>query len=213
MAITNRDVTFAARLSFNDLFTPRAAQEGQDPKYQAVLLIPKTDQQAIAMINTAIKNAVDDGVARGVFKQPIDPAMTQYPPLRDGDRPKNDGTSRGEAYAGHWYISAKSKADRRPFLVDANVQPIIDPSEVYSGMYVNAAVQFYAYGNSGNTGIAANIVGIQKVRDGERLGAAPTEAADVFTALTQTGGFTPTNTSPQQAGWPTQQQSLGSLGL
>ena len=39
MAITNRDVTFPARLSFNDLFTPRAAQEGGTPKYLSLIHI------------------------------------------------------------------------------------------------------------------------------------------------------------------------------
>lgn len=188
MAITNRDVTFPARLSFNDLFTPRAAQEGQDPKYQAVLLVPKTDEKTITAINTAIDAAIKDAVSRGTIKQPIDPTMTQYPPLRDGDRPKNDGTSRGEAYQGHWFISAKATQARKPFVVDQNVQPIIDQSEVYSGVFVNAAVQFYVYSNSGNVGVAASLTGIQKVRDGEHLGAEPTAVEDVFSAIgTQPG--------------------------
>lgn len=183
MAITNRDVTFPARLSFNDLFTPRAAQEGGTPKYQAVLLIPKNDEKTIAAVNTAIDAAVQDAVARGTIKQAIDPTMTQYPPLRDGDRPKNDGTSRGDAYTDHWFISAKASESRKPFVVDGNVHPILDQSEVYSGMYVNAAVQFYVYSNSGNVGVAASLNGIQKVKDGERLGAEPTTAEDVFSAL------------------------------
>nr|DAI75404.1 MAG TPA: DNA helix destabilizing protein [Caudoviricetes sp.] len=183
MAITNRDVTFPARLSFHDLFTPRAAQEGGTPKYQAVLLIPKNDEKTIAAVNTAIDAAVQDAVARGTIKQAIDPTMTQYPPLRDGDRPKNDGTSRGDAYTDHWFISAKASESRKPFVVDGNVHPILDQSEVYSGMYVNAAVQFYVYSNSGNVGVAASLNGIQKVKDGERLGAEPTTAEDVFSAL------------------------------
>lgn len=183
MAITNRDVTFPARLSFNDLFTPRAAQEGGTPKYQAVLLIPKNDEKTIAAVNTAIDAAVQDAVARGTIKQAIDPTMTQYPPLRDGDRPKNDGTSRGDAYTDHWFISAKASESRKPFVVDGNVHPILDQSEVYSGMYVNAAVQFYVYSNSGNVGVAASLNGIQKVKDGERLGAEPTTVEDVFSAL------------------------------
>lgn len=183
MAITNRDVTFPARLSFNDLFTPRAAQEGGTPKYQAVLLIPKNDEKTIAAVNTAIDAAVQDAVARGTIKQAIDPTMTQYPPLRDGDRPKNDGTSRGDAYTDHWFISAKASESRKPFVVDGNVHPILDQSEVYSGMYVNAAVQFYVYSNSGNVGVAASLNGLQKVKDGERLGAEPTTAEDVFSTL------------------------------
>ena len=55
-------------------------------------------------------------------------------------------------------------------------------------MYVNAAVQFYFYSNSGNVGVAAALTGIQKVRDGEHLGAEPTAVEDVFSAIgTQPG--------------------------
>lgn len=183
MALTARNVTFPARLSYNDLFTPRAAEQGGKPKYEAVLLIPKNDEKTIAAVNTAINAAVQDAVSRGTIKQAIDPAMTQYPPLRDGDRPKNNGESRGEAYAGHWFITAKAPESRKPFVVDGNVHPIIDQSEVYSGMYVNAAVEFYVYSNSGNVGVAASLDGIQKDKDGERLGAAPVTAEDVFSAL------------------------------
>ena len=183
MALTARNVTFPARLSYNDLFTPRAAEQGGKPKYEAVLLIPKNDEKTIAAVNAAINAAVQDAVSRGTIKQAIDPAMTQYPPLRDGDRPKNNGESRGDAYQGHWFITAKAPESRKPFVVDGNVRPILDQSEVYSGMYVNAAVEFYVYSNSGNVGVAASLDGIQKDKDGERLGAAPVTAEDVFSTL------------------------------
>lgn len=188
MALTNRHATFPARLSYNDLFTPRAQAEGADPKYQAVLLVPKGDTKTIEALNSAIEEAVKDGVSRGKIKAPIDPAQTMYPPLRDGDRPKNDGESRGEAFANHYFVSAKAPAERKPFVVDQGTQPIIDAEEVYSGMYVNACVEFWLYSNNGNTGIAATIVGIQKVKDGERLGSAPVTADDVFSALGGGGG-------------------------
>lgn len=183
MALTARNVTFPARLSYNDLFTPRAAEQGGKPKYEAVLLIPKNDEKTIAAVNAAINAAVQDAVTRGTIKQAIDPAMTQYPPLRDGDRPKNNGESRGDAYQGHWSITAKAPESRKPFVVDGNVRPILDQSEVYSGMYVNAAVEFYVYSNSGNVGVAASLDGIQKDKDGERLGTAPVTAEDVFSTL------------------------------
>lgn len=188
MAITNRHATFPARLSYNDLFTPRAQAEGADPKYQAVLLVPKNDTKTIELLNSAIDEAVKDGVSRGKIKAPIDPAQTMYPPLRDGDRPKNNGEPRGEAFNNHYFVSAKASAERRPFIVDQGTQPIIDTEEVYSGMYVNACVEFFLYSNNGNTGVAATIVGIQKVKEGERLGAAPVTAEDVFSAL---GGGAP----------------------
>ena len=136
--------------------------------------------------------AVKDAVARVTIKRPIVPTMTQYPPLRDGERPKNEGTSR-EAYQGHWFISTKASQARKRFVVDQNVQPPIDQSEVYSGMHVNAAVQFCVYSSSGNVGVAASLTGIQKVKDGEHLGAKPTAVEDEFSAL---GGRAAPSASP-----------------
>ncbi len=180
MAKSNRDVTAAGRLSYPNLFTPRAANEQAAPKYSATLLIPKTDTATIQRVQAAIDAAVQDGVDRHVFKQPIDPSHSKYPPLRDGDLPNDSGEPRGPEFAGHWFISAKAGAQRKPFIVDQQLQPIIDENDIYAGCYVNMAVQFFAYENSGNKGISAALVGVQFVKDGERLGGPALEAEDVF---------------------------------
>lgn len=198
MAKTNRDVTVYGRLSYEHLFTPHAVNENADPKYSMTLLIPKTDTKTIEALNAAIGNAVQDGVERHVFKQPIDPTQTKYPPLRDGDKPNDSGEPRGPEFQGHWFIAAKSSTKRKPFVVDANLQPIIDESEIYSGCYINAAVQFFAYVNSGNKGISASLVGVQKVKDGERLGGQPLEAEDVFSAI---GGQSASNAPSANLGF------------
>lgn len=197
MALTNRDVTAYGRLSYAHLFTPHAPNEQAAPKYSATLLIPKSDTATLQRIQAAIQAAVQDGVDRKVFKQAIDPAHTKYPPLRDGDLPNDSGEPRGPEFAGHYFIAAKAPVKRKPFVVDGNVQPIIDETEIYSGAYVNMAVQFFAYENSGNKGVSASLVGVQKVKDGERLGGPLTEAEDVFSALGN-GGAAPAPQSAQQ---------------
>lgn len=180
MAKSNRDVTAAGRLSYPNLFTPRAANDQAAPKYSATLLISKTDTATIQRVQAAIDAAVQDGVERHVFKQPIDPAHSKYPPLRDGDLPNDSGEPRGPEFAGHWFIAAKAGTQRKPFVVDQQLQPIIDENDIYAGCYVNMAVQFFAYENSGNKGISAALVGVQFAKDGERLGGPALEAEDVF---------------------------------
>ena len=85
-------------------------------------------------------------------------------PLRDGDidRPED------EAYADSYFFNANSR--QAPQVVDQNVQPILDQSEVYSGCYGRISVNFYGFNNNGNRGIAAGLGNIQKLRDGESLG-------------------------------------------
>lgn len=192
MAKTNRDVTAAGRLSYPNLFTPRAANDQAAPKYSATLLISKTDTATIQRVQAAIDAAVQDGVERHVFKQPIDPAHSKYPPLRDGDLPNDSGEPRGPEFAGHWFIAAKAGTQRKPFVVDQQLQPIIDENDIYAGCYVNMAVQFFAYENSGNKGISAALVGVQFAKDGERLGGPALEAEDVFGVI---GGGTQAQTN------------------
>ena len=206
MATTNRDATIYGRLSYAHLFTPQAPNDQAEPKFSATILIPKTDTDTIQRIQAAIQAAVQDGVDRRVFKQAIDPAQTKYPPLRDGDSMTDSGEARGAEFAGHWFIAAKAPAKRRPFVVDGALQPIIDESDIYSGAYCNFAIQFYAYENSGNKGISASLVGVQKARDGERLGGPALEASDVFSAISSQA---PT---AAQGGF-SQQAAAGGLGF
>ena len=57
-----------------------------------------------------------------------------------------------------------------PGVVDASCQRIIDRSELYSGVYGRASINFYAYNANGNKGIACGLNNLQKIRDGEPLG-------------------------------------------
>lgn len=201
MAKTNRDVTAYGRLSYPNLFTPHAVNDQAEPKYSATLLIPKNDTATIQRVQAAIQAAVDDAVQRGVFKQAIDPAATKYPPLRDGDLPNDNGEARGPEFAGHWFIAAKASTKRKPFVVDQSLQPIMQEADIYAGCYVNIALQFFGYKNSGNQGVSARLVGVQFAKDGAPLGGEPLAAEDVFTAIT------PAPAAPQNTGgWSQQQQ-------
>ena len=57
-----------------------------------------------------------------------------------------------------------------PGIVDADRQPILDRSEVYSGVYGRASINFYAFNSNGNKGIACGLNTLQKIKDGEPLG-------------------------------------------
>lgn len=199
MAINPRTVTIYGRLSYAHLNTPHAPNAQAEPKYSATLLIDKNDTDTLKAVSQAITAAVEEGVNRRTFNQPIDPNHTKYPPLRDGDTPNDSGEPRGQEFAGHYFIAAKNK--NQPIVVDTQRQPIINPDDVYSGCYVNMAVEFYAYSNSGNKGISASLIGVQKVKDGDRLGAEPPKAEDVF-------GVVNSNTTSNSP-WSTPGANLG----
>lgn len=85
-------------------------------------------------------------------------------PLRDGDAERPDD----EAYADEYFINANSAT--APGIVDADRNPILDRSEVYSGVYSHASINFYAFNSNGNKGIACGLNNLQKIKDGEPLG-------------------------------------------
>ncbi|MBP0989344.1 MAG: DUF2815 family protein, partial [Oscillospiraceae bacterium] len=85
-------------------------------------------------------------------------------PLRDGDAERPDDP----AYANSYFVNANSIT--APGVVDADRQPIIDTSEVYSGVYGRASINFYAYATKTAKGIACGLNNLMKVKDGEPLG-------------------------------------------
>ena len=58
----------------------------------------------------------------------------------------------------------------KPGVVDADRQPILDSSELYSGIIGRASINFYAFNSNGNKGIACGLNNIQKLADGAPLG-------------------------------------------
>ena len=160
------------RLSYFHGREPVSINGGAE-KYSVSVLIPKTDTETVSAINAAIDAAIEEGVAKFGGKKPNKAAIKL--PLRDGDVERDD-----EAYKGHWFINANSTT--APQIVDRQVKPILDRSEVYSGCYARVSLNFFAFNSNGNKGIACGLGNIQKVRDGEPLGGKST-AADDFATL------------------------------
>ncbi|MEW6663040.1 MAG: ssDNA-binding protein [Bacillota bacterium] len=176
-----RVVTGKVRLSYCHLFTPYANPNGNgEPKYSVTILLPKSDVATKQRIDVAIQAAVSAGISsRWNGVRPPQIAI----PIHDGDgvRP-SDGMPFGDEYKGHWVFTASSK--QPPQIVDLSLNPIINQSEVYSGIYARVSVQFFPYSNSGKKGIGCSLGNVQKLEDGEPLGGRTT-AADDF------GGYAP----------------------
>ncbi len=151
------------RWSYVNVFEAKAI-EGGTPKYSVSLIIPKSDTEIIAKIKTAIKAAYEEGETKLKGNSKTVPLLaTLKTPLRDGDLERPDDP----AYADSYFVSANSTT--APGIVDVNRQEIIDRSEVYSGVYGRASINFYAFNVNGNKGIACGLNNLQKVRDGEPL--------------------------------------------
>lgn len=170
--------TGEVRLSYVHLFKPYAAMPGQEEKYSCTILVPKTDMDTMARLNGAIEAAKQKGITDkwGGVCPPMVPT-----PVYDGDgvRP-SDGMPYGPECKGHWVFTASAKTDYPPEVVDAGGNPIINQSEVYSGMYAYVNVTFYPYAFGGKKGIGCGLGPVMKRRDGEALGGSAPSAAQAF---------------------------------
>lgn len=154
-----RVVTGKVRLSYAYVWEKRKNKDGSDGKYTACLLIPKKDKETIRKIETAIKEALEEGKSKkfgGVI-----PKVWKNP-LHDGDAEKES-----EEYEGCMYINAGSFEPVK--IVDSDKNEIFEKDEVYSGCYAKVIMDFYPYNNE-SKGVGCGLKAIMKVADGERLG-------------------------------------------
>ncbi|ARP51075.1 DUF2815 family protein [Caproicibacterium sp. XB2] len=149
---------------------------GGTPKFSVSLIIPKKDTVTVNKIKAAIQAAYEEGESKlkGNSKS-VPPLAAIKTPMRDGDVERPDDP----AYANSYFINANSTT--APGIVDADRQPILERSEVYSGVYGRASISMYSFNTNGNKGIACGLNNLQKIRDGEPLGSR-SRAEDDFAA-------------------------------
>lgn len=160
-------VTGKVRFSYVNVFAPKASVEGGTPKYSVSIIIPKSDKETVAKLQKAFEET--KASSAGYFGGSVPKALKGG--LRDGDMEKED-----PAYEGCYFINANSV--QKPGVVDAELNPILDQSEFYSGCYGRASITFYPYNAQGSKGIACGLNNVQKLEDGEKLGGGTTAAAD-----------------------------------
>lgn len=177
IAPSTRVVCKNVRLSYAHVWEPAViGNTDADPKYSASIIIPKTDKKLLNTIEKAVNAALEEGKSKK-FGGKIPPKGSLKLPLRDGDLERDED----ENYQNAMFFNCSSKTP--PNIVDQQVNPILDRTEVYSGCYANVSVTFYAFNVNGNRGVAAGLGNIQKVRDGEPLGGARVKAEDEFETL------------------------------
>ena len=164
-------------LSFPHLFVPRPPAQGAEPRFSCALLFDATAQKdpKFLALRKGVAAAIEDkwpGKAR-------DPAFIAR--LRSPFRKTAEKDYQGyKDMIGGVYIQPWSKD--RPGVVDARVQDITVPADVWSGQMARATVKPFAYDTSGNMGVAFNLNHVQICRtDGLRLDGRTTAAQDFET--------------------------------
>ena len=161
-----------ARLSFPSLFK-KASFDGNEGKYEATLLIPKSDKKTY----DAIMAAIEECKSEKKIKVASDKVF-----IKDGDDIEYDG------YAGHWAIKASN--NKRPTTIDRSRTPVVEEDEVfYAGCYVNAIIEPWGQSNQFGKRVNANLLGVQFVKNGESFESGRVAVADAFEELDEDDEF------------------------
>ena len=170
--MSTKVVTGKVRFSYVNIFKSRAFQADQDAKFSICLLIPKEDKATLKKIKAAIDEAIQEGISsKWNGKKPANVKL----PLRDGDEERAD---EAPEYEGMMFLNANST--QKPGIVDKYLNEILDPDEVYSGCWGRASINFYPFSVNGNKGVGVGLNNVQKLKDGEHLGAARASAESDF---------------------------------
>lgn len=174
--------TGTVRASFVHIFEPQPGGEpGDKPKFGITLLIPKSDKKTLDALYAAEAEARENG-KNTKFEGRIPSNLASI--IRDGD--EDQDTDRYPEFAGNMFMNVRS--DRKPVVVDQNLQDILDPTEVYSGCWIKASINAYPYNYKGKKGISFGLNAIQKVRDDEAFSGAKIVASEEFEVVADDGG-------------------------
>jgi hypothetical protein len=148
-------ITPYAVLSFPTLFTPKPRAEGGEAVYSCALLFDEAAQKS-----KEYKAMQEACVA--AFKE----KFGANAPMKGATFPFRDAGEKADKYQGYeegvMYINPWSK--NKPGIVDARLQDVLVPDQVYAGQVVRAQVAPFAWTNSGKKGVSFGLNHIQIVK-------------------------------------------------
>lgn len=155
------------RLSFPQIWTPKAYMEGQTAKFSANFLLDKeADKDQISNFKKEIKKA-----ATVAFNGDIPKGLKTC--LGDGVEKAYDG------YENAMFVSCSTR--QRPVIIDRDKSQLVEEDErPYAGAYVNAAVSLWVQNNQFGKRVNCNLQAIQFVKDGDTFGGGGVKVDSMF---------------------------------
>ena len=148
-------ITPYATLSFPNLFTPKPRAEGGEPVYSCALLFDESAQKSKEY--KAMQEA-----CMAAFKEKFGATAS----TKGATFPFRDASEKSDKYQGYeegvMYINPWTK--NKPGIVDARLQDVLLPEQVYAGQVVRAQVAPFAWTNSGKKGVSFGLNHIQIVK-------------------------------------------------
>lgn len=187
-SVTSKQIMLRnVRLSFPQIWTPKAFQEGQPPSFQASFLLDPTNKVHAASI-VEIKAETADICAK--YWGQVPSGVKKCFGLADTIDPETGEPKKPyEGYKGMFYLAGANK--RRFQIVDRDGKtPLTEQDgKPYAGCFVNALISLWNSDHpKGGKRVSCNILTMQFAKEGTAFGAAPVEASEVFEALEDEDG-------------------------
>jgi hypothetical protein len=160
-------VTPVCRLAFPHVFEKVTNFNGKEEYSITMVFDKKTDM-------STLKNALIKA-AKNEFGEDVDLKTLDLKRIRDGNEMERD------EFKNAWIVRAKTVLSQ-PGVVDAQLNKILDPTEIYSGVYAIVALTAKAY-TQPSKGVTFYLNHVQKVKDGTPFVGGGSKAEDVFSEL------------------------------
>jgi hypothetical protein len=158
------------RVSYPNVFKARLNELSSKEEFSLVALFPKNADLS------ALKKAVDQAMTEKWGEEKKRPKGITTPFRDQGERAKEtDGKETMPAGYEKGAVFLNLKSQRRPGVVDQNLQDIIEETEIYAGAWARATVSAYAWefksaqGAVLKRGVSFGLLNLQKVSDGDPL--------------------------------------------
>lgn len=145
-------------LSYPHLFTPRAVEAGGELKYSTSVLIRKDDPQ-LAQLQAIVEQEKANGFPSGF------PANGKLCLKDCATEPSYSGDMKL-----HNFMVLSTNNKDKPQVVDMNLQPLMDPAQIYAGCVAWVMVGIQAYSMPVNKGVGAYVNGVMPTGEEGELG-------------------------------------------
>ena len=160
-------LTPAFRVSFPNVFKPRAAFDNQEPTYNIQMLFPMDPKNYPEKLRKALPQACVD---LSNVKKALAAAATKewgskekWPTFKHPVIRKGEDKSDLDQYKGMFFINAKSQF--KPGIVNQANEDIITPEEFYAGCWARATLRAYTYDNKFGAGVNLGLQNLQFLMD------------------------------------------------
>lgn len=168
-------VIVTGRLSYADIFKPRAFEEGKEERFKTLILLDKKDPNTAPQM-AAIKKAAD-AAKKEKWGDKVPALTADRVCVRDGD------TTGKEDQVGFFVISASETT--APQVLDRDGKTVLKESDgkIYSGCHARVILNLWCQDNKYGKRVNANLLAVQFVKHDKAFGKARINASEVFGAL------------------------------